>query len=95
MNGNSDSNVANNKPEDMAEESQKGVKYGDPNLFPADKLIRDNADNLATSEAQTNENPLRTENTEAENDDVDSEEDNDDEVDAVVGDATIEADDES
>jgi hypothetical protein len=58
-----ESNIANNKPEDMVEDYKMGGKYTDPNLFAADRLISKMADNLAVSEALTDERPLITENT--------------------------------
>lgn len=58
-----DSNIANNKPEDMLAEEKMGGKYRDPDLFSADRLIDKMSANLEAAEAATHEHPLRTENT--------------------------------
>lgn len=60
---NDGSNIAGNKPRDMVEESKMGMKYSDPDLFPADKLIQKMGSNMAQAEALTDENPLWTPKT--------------------------------
>lgn len=60
---NEGSNVANNKPNDMVEDSKMGLKYANPILFPADSLISKMGDNMAKSEALTNERPMWTAKT--------------------------------
>ncbi|MFA5409244.1 MAG: hypothetical protein WC343_10790 [Bacilli bacterium] len=58
-----DSNIVENDPKNIASKSKTGVKYQDPELFSADKLISKMGDNMARAEASVNEQPLWTEKT--------------------------------
>ena len=57
------SNIADNPPKDMVDESRMGIKYQDADLFPADRLISQMGKNMAIAESRVDDKPLWTEKT--------------------------------
>lgn len=63
MNNFDPSNIADNPPEDLADEDKMGFKYQDEDLFPADRLISKMGKNMAIAESRVDDKPLWTEKT--------------------------------
>jgi hypothetical protein len=57
------SNIADNPPKDMVDESKMGIKYQDVDLFPADRIISQMSKNMAIAESRVDDKPLWTEKT--------------------------------
>ncbi len=56
-------NMTDNNTTQTSLGNQANGNYEDPDLWPADRLKAKMGENMATAEALTDENPLRTENT--------------------------------